>query len=131
MHLKVGDRNCYKCNRLFGDEESYSIHLLMHIKNSKKSNEIKRLSNFLTEGELNSTSRSNLEKGGRTHSCQFCGKGFSRPYLKVKHERVHTGEKPYECEVCGKSFRVSYSLTLHLRTHTDIRPYVCTICNKR
>lgn len=132
MHQNLEEYNCGKCNKQFENLPSYEIHMQMHadnITNMKKTTPKKISSTSNTE---ESPSTSNNEGGGkRKHACQYCGKEFQRPYEKVKHERIHTGEKPYECEVCGKTFRVSYSLTLHLRTHTDIRPYVCATCNKR
>ncbi|XP_032676793.1 zinc finger protein 208-like isoform X2 [Odontomachus brunneus] len=67
----------------------------------------------------------------KPYQCQHCGRRFTRPHEKVKHERIHTGEKPHACEVCGKTFRVSYCLTLHMRTHTGVRPYTCQHCGKR
>lgn len=67
----------------------------------------------------------------RFYECQYCGRRFSRPCEKVKHERIHTGEKPHICQICGKAFRVSYCLTLHMRTHSGSRPYECPHCNKR
>lgn len=145
MHLNVGDHICKKCNRVFEDADNFSIHLQMHIKNGGKTEAISTKQPLLvTPNEFSQPKRNaqdeeteRKEKSAaettqrRSYSCQYCGKEFPRPYLKVKHERVHTGEKPYACEVCGKSFRVSYSLTLHLRTHTNIRPYVCAKCDKR
>ncbi|XP_002062745.2 zinc finger protein 135 [Drosophila willistoni] len=111
---------CRTCNRKFDNVNEYEMHLKMHEKQTDKP-----------------TSRPVPSNGKKIRSdkpgypCQYCERVFLRPYEKVKHERVHTGEKPYACEVCGKTFRVTYSLTLHLRTHTNIRPYVCTVCNKR
>lgn len=133
MHKNVEEYSCGKCNKKFENLPSYEIHMQMHMDTSKKAKTTTK-TNYETilPDEEPSTSGQVVTAGAkRKHACQYCGKEFLRPYEKVKHERVHTGEKPYECEVCGKTFRVSYSLTLHLRTHTDIRPYVCTTCNKR
>ncbi|ALC41004.1 Opbp [Drosophila busckii] len=118
MHQSQQHFFCGTCNRKFDDIINYEMHLKIHEKSEK------------------ATPASNKKKDVGTKdkpgfACQYCDSVFMRPYEKVKHERVHTGEKPYSCEVCGKTFRVSYSLTLHLRTHTNIRPYVCTTCNKR
>ncbi|XP_012542039.1 zinc finger protein 184 [Monomorium pharaonis] len=79
------------------------------------------------------TTTSTTEPGDhqKPYQCQHCGRRFTRPHEKVKHERIHTGEKPHACEVCGKTFRVSYCLTLHMRTHTGVRPYACQHCGKR
>ncbi|KAM7344013.1 optix-binding protein [Cochliomyia hominivorax] len=129
MHQNVEEYNCGKCNKQFENLPSYEIHMQMHVDNMAKSK--KTAKKNTDEGVANTSTQVSNSNGKRKHACQYCGKEFLRPYEKVKHERVHTGEKPYECEVCGKTFRVSYSLTLHLRTHTDIRPYVCATCNKR
>ncbi|XP_017081593.1 zinc finger protein 260 isoform X2 [Drosophila eugracilis] len=110
---------CSICNRKFENDVTYQMHQKIHEKprDSDMSSKVNQ--------------RSSLDKDKPGFPCQYCERVFTRPFEKVKHERVHTGEKPYACEVCGKTFRVSYSLTLHLRTHTNIRPYVCTVCNKR
>ncbi|XP_037716651.1 zinc finger protein 2 isoform X2 [Drosophila subpulchrella] len=111
---------CSICNRKFEDNVTYQMHQKIHEKPRETE----------TSSRLNQRP-SVVDKEKPGFPCQYCERVFTRPFEKVKHERVHTGEKPYACEVCGKTFRVSYSLTLHLRTHTNIRPYVCTVCNKR
>ncbi|KAH8237251.1 hypothetical protein KR038_008340, partial [Drosophila bunnanda] len=111
---------CGVCNRQFYNSIDYQMHLKIHQK--PRDSDAAKIPEHRSSGG---------DKGKPGFPCQYCERVFSRPYEKVKHERVHTGEKPYSCEVCGKTFRVSYSLTLHLRTHTNIRPYVCTVCNKR
>ncbi|KAH8347895.1 hypothetical protein KR084_002199, partial [Drosophila pseudotakahashii] len=122
MHQQSTNTNanmCSICNRKFEDDVTYQMHQKIHEKPRETD----------TSSRLSQRPGGDKEKPG--FPCQYCERVFTRPFEKVKHERVHTGEKPYACEVCGKTFRVSYSLTLHLRTHTNIRPYVCTVCNKR
>ncbi|XP_053966418.1 zinc finger protein 658B isoform X2 [Anastrepha ludens] len=121
MHQQATEYKCGICNRDFENKTSYDMHMQMHAERPVKP----RKQQFKA---ANTTG--NDKRDGR-FACQYCGRTFQRPFEKVRHERVHTGEKPHACEVCGKTFRVSYSLTLHLRTHTDIRPFVCATCNKR
>ncbi|XP_073845997.1 optix-binding protein [Musca autumnalis] len=134
MHQNVEEYNCGKCNKQFDNIRDYEMHKQMHIEtkgHTSHNNTINHATSSTSLASSDNPGTDTVPNSNKKHACQYCGKEFQRPYEKVKHERVHTGEKPYNCEVCGKSFRVSYSLTLHLRTHTDIRPYVCAICNKR
>ncbi|EDW00697.1 GH21026 [Drosophila grimshawi] len=119
MHQSHKQFLCGTCNRKFDNLTNYKMHLKIHERHA------------LSNNNKPSKKAASVDRDKPGFACQYCERVFSRPYEKVKHERVHTGEKPYSCEVCGKTFRVSYSLTLHLRTHTNIRPYVCTTCNKR
>ncbi|XP_011184227.2 zinc finger protein 814 [Zeugodacus cucurbitae] len=121
MHQQSAEYNCGICNRHFENKTSYDMHMQMHADKPVKPRK-QQIKQSVVNG---------VDKPGGRFACQYCGRTFQRPFEKVRHERVHTGEKPHACEVCGKTFRVSYSLTLHLRTHTDIRPYVCATCNKR
>ncbi|KAH8384693.1 hypothetical protein KR093_005570, partial [Drosophila rubida] len=123
MHQSQKQFSCGTCNRKFDNVTNYEMHLKIHERQAMNN------SNNNNNNANKKAATNGSDKPG--FACQYCERVFSRPYEKVKHERVHTGEKPYSCEVCGKTFRVSYSLTLHLRTHTNIRPYVCTTCNKR
>ncbi|KAH8297007.1 hypothetical protein KR044_003320, partial [Drosophila immigrans] len=130
MHQSQTQFSCGTCNRKFDNVTNYEMHLKIHERQSMNKNNSRTTGNAKSNDNDNKKATANgSDKPG--FACQYCQRVFSRPYEKVKHERVHTGEKPYSCEVCGKTFRVSYSLTLHLRTHTNIRPYVCTTCNKR
>ncbi|XP_058806231.1 zinc finger protein 90 [Phymastichus coffea] len=148
MATHEGDSiTCIICNRKFDSEESLQMHRAVHAESgvdalNASTNEIiipdiqdpiepildtNNSANEIVTGEKVDDEIA-IQK---PYQCQHCGRRFTRPHEKVKHERIHTGEKPHVCEVCGKTFRVSYCLTLHMRTHTGVRPYECQHCGKR
>ncbi|XP_011301587.1 zinc finger protein 345 isoform X2 [Fopius arisanus] len=152
MALHTGDSyTCTICNRKFDSADSLAMHAAVHPelggfhpnrgKGRKVSRKMKAPSPVdgdlgTTEGQVvdgNENDNDSNDNGdlSKPYQCQHCGRRFTRPHEKVKHERIHTGEKPHACEVCGKTFRVSYCLTLHMRTHTGVRPYECKHCGKR
>lgn len=143
MALHSGDSaTCPICNRKFDSMDSLTMHAAVHVEannsqsppppvelaptTSTSSSETATTNSSATIAEAESK-----EQIQKPYQCQHCGRRFTRPHEKVKHERIHTGEKPHACEVCGKTFRVSYCLTLHMRTHTGVRPYACQHCGKR
>ncbi|XP_015439093.1 PREDICTED: zinc finger protein 329-like [Dufourea novaeangliae] len=123
MALHSGDSvTCTVCNRKFDSADSLAMHAAVHTELSQSHSPTPPITDTTT------TEPTETQK---PYQCQHCGRRFTRPHEKVKHERIHTGEKPHACEVCGKTFRVSYCLTLHMRTHTGVRPYGCQHCGKR
>ncbi|XP_033209820.1 zinc finger protein 23-like isoform X2 [Belonocnema kinseyi] len=140
MAVHTGDSvTCSVCNRKFDSADSLAMHAAVHL----EANHHPQSPNSTADSVTNSTSTGSTTTATMTvaetealqnlkpYQCQHCGRRFTRPHEKVKHERIHTGEKPHACEVCGKTFRVSYCLTLHMRTHTGVRPYACQHCGKR
>ncbi|CAL7933391.1 unnamed protein product [Xylocopa violacea] len=124
MALHSGDSvTCTVCNRKFDSADSLAMHAAVHTELSQPHSP--------TPPATETTTTAELAENQKPYQCQHCGRRFTRPHEKVKHERIHTGEKPHACEVCGKTFRVSYCLTLHMRTHTGVRPYGCQHCGKR
>lgn len=124
MALHSGDSvTCTVCNRKFDSADSLAMHAAVHTELSQPHSPTPPTTETATTAEP--------AENQKPYQCQHCGRRFTRPHEKVKHERIHTGEKPHACEVCGKTFRVSYCLTLHMRTHTGVRPYGCQHCGKR
>ncbi|XP_011255164.1 zinc finger protein 658B isoform X1 [Camponotus floridanus] len=155
MALHTGDSvTCAVCNRKFDSADSLTMHAAVHSEialpqsptppvpisfSSTKETAVTTTTTMATTIAITSTTMTattttatvESSDSQKPYQCQHCGRRFTRPHEKVKHERIHTGEKPHACEVCGKTFRVSYCLTLHMRTHTGVRPYACQHCGKR
>nr|CAI5834188.1 unnamed protein product [Callosobruchus analis] len=129
-HSNEENFDCSVCNKKFHTFENLKMHAKVH-KVDKKFMCSHCKKPFNTEDALNNHKLLTKKCGMRKYACKYCGRAFLKPYEKVKHERIHTGEKPHVCKICGKAFRVNYCLTLHLRTHTGFRPYECAHCGKR
>ncbi|XP_075849416.1 zinc finger protein 550 [Microcebus murinus] len=71
-----------------------------------------------------------IHGGTNSYKCKQCGKGFSRKWYLVRHQRVHTGMRPYVCNACGKAFSQSSTLIRHYLIHTGEKPYKCLDCGK-
>ncbi|KAK3916940.1 Zinc finger protein 189 [Frankliniella fusca] len=72
------------------------------------------------------------DNNNKLHSCEACGKRFSRRQLLVQHRRVHTGERPYTCGACGKQFSQRGHWSTHQKLHEPARAaeHACEACGK-
>lgn len=92
MALHSGESvTCTVCNRKFDSADSLAMHAAVHIEISQPHSP--------TQPATETTTNADLNENQKPYQCQHCGRRFTRPHEKVKHERIHTGEKPHACEV--------------------------------
>ena len=65
----------------------------------------------------------------RNFNCSYCDKKFTRKFILVEHERIHTGDKPYSCSYCDHKFSRSSALKRHERIHNGDKPFSCSQCD--
>ncbi|XP_076824114.1 uncharacterized protein LOC143470104 isoform X1 [Clavelina lepadiformis] len=118
---------CKICDKACSYLSSQHQHELCHISKTKTA-----FQDF--EGYLKyfkkETNRKNLDinKGGKKHMCETCGKRFTLIENLHRHQMIHTNERPFRCTHCAKSFRLSQHLKEHIRIHTGEKPYKCHTC---
>lgn len=71
---------------------------------------------------ISKSTKHNLDGHRKLHSCNYCGKVYTRKYGLKIHIRTHTGLKPLNCRFCGRSFSDPSNLNKHVRLHTQQVP---------
>ena len=106
MAVHTGDSvTCAVCNRKFDSADSLAMHAAVHMESnhSQSPTPADSVATFTSTGSTTTNTMTVAEsaeiQNQKPYQCQHCGRRFTRPHEKVKHERIHTGEKPHACEV--------------------------------
>lgn len=61
----------------------------------------------------------------KLHSCDYCGKTFTRKGHLVCHLRVHTGSRPFKCDRCDQRFSQKSHFNRHMKIHNGVKAHKC------
>ena len=129
IHTKDNQHSRENCGNKLADKGSLTKHTLDRFLADKGSLTKHTLDRFLADkGSL--TKHTHGRFGGKTYSCESCGKSFEGQDAFKVHMCFPTGEKPYKCGTCGKLLTLKGNLTKHMLIHTGNKPYICGICGK-
>ncbi|KAG0444705.1 hypothetical protein HPB47_013483 [Ixodes persulcatus] len=130
MHIHTGIRphKCPYCDKEFIQVGGLKAHLFHHTGlNGFKCSVCDKVFNRKARLDMHMMY---LHLKVRPHTCEECGKGFTRREDLTRHSVLHSGEKPYQCPTCDKRFSIKSSLKSHLKTHTKEEPRSCNECGR-
>ena len=69
---------------------------------------------------------------GRGYKCALCGRVLTRMDSFKEHMNVHTGVRPHTCDKCGKSFSRYSQRSKHMKLeHSDVSGHSLTVVNRK
>jgi len=68
----------------------------------------------------------------KQHTCETCGKEYSKLSKYNDHVLTHSDVKPFDCKLCPKRFYSRSGLHKHVNAcHEQTRTFECNICDKK
>ena len=123
---------CDICDRVFNSVSGLHLHQSkLHFESKKFKQKLScEICGMQFSFPLQKKYHMNGHLGLKPYKCRHCTRCFSRPEMKLQHEKTH-GEKNITCDVCDKKFVRKAELRIHYRIHTGERPYPCKVCGWR
>ena len=108
--VRAGNKTCSICNRVLASTQSlrnhiWSVHMDETYQCDKRGTSVGN--SYVLQVHLRKH-----QPEGRSHKCQFCGKGFATVGHRNQHLEVHR-EKSAPCQYCGTTFTHTRSLIGH------------------
>lgn len=67
----------------------------------------------------------------KNYECVHCHKRFVAPRLRNRHIKlVHLKVKPFPCDYCDKKFATKFNAQKHKLMHTKEKPFKCQYCDE-
>lgn len=133
-HMRTHDSSsssrykCDTCGIIYTTALGFRCHLVRHAKSEPDMKCDKCGKLFYTRVEVRN--HINSVHMPQTHTCEICGKNFTKPsqlkeHVKVKHEKI---DLQVPCSICGKTYATKSRMMNHiLMLHNDVQ---CTECGQ-
>ncbi|GAB0091253.1 hypothetical protein DMENIID0001_060710 [Sergentomyia squamirostris] len=128
LRLKIFNVQCTHCEMKFTNHAAQKAHIYKdHLKKPLYTCQLCGKGFYFRCSYQNHLPAHGILK--KTFKCTFCDKTFPHNFLRLAHERVHTGMKMFNCSYCSRSFRARRDLNNHMLKHTGEDIYSCPYCS--